>query len=335
MIISASRRTDIPAFYADWMMNRIRAGSVMVRNPVVLDQVYKIDLSPANIDGIVFWTKNPAPMLEHVAELEDRSYIFYFQITLNGYGTKLEPNVPAVEELVETFKKLSYKLQQQECSVLDTCRTIWRYDPIVFTDEFTYDWHIANFTKLCKELRGWTDKCVISFLDVYDRVKFNLDRFDVKFQIVDDNIKISLAKEMVRIATGKFKIDTIKIESCAELLNTVDIGVEHGSCIDGNLFLKLHKNAGSIRNPSTFKTYFHKDKYQRQACGCVASVDVGGFNTCRHGCFYCYANCKPEIIERSKALHDPNSPLIMGNVGEHDTIIERKALNCIIKERNF
>ena len=166
MIISASRRTDIPAYYADWFYNRIREGFVCVRNPMNFHQVSRISLSPDVVDGIVFWTKNPLPLMSRLEEL--REYPFYFQFTLTPYGKDVEPGVPSKNDVIlPAFQELSRRIGPE--------RVIWRYDPILFTDRYTMDYHITFFSQLARRLESYTRKCIISFVDLYRNTQTNMN----------------------------------------------------------------------------------------------------------------------------------------------------------------
>ena len=164
MILSVSRRTDIPAFYSDWFFNRIREGFVYVRNPMNIHKISKIKLSPDVIDCIVFWSKNPCPMLSRLDELQP--YMYYFQFTINPYDMKLEQNVPTKNGIIETFRVLSDKIGPE--------RVIWRYDPIILTDSISMNYHVKYFEELAKRLQGYTYTCVISFLDLYKKTERNI-----------------------------------------------------------------------------------------------------------------------------------------------------------------
>lgn len=162
MILSASRRTDIPNYYSDWFLHRIEEGFVYVRNPMNPHQISKINLSPEVVDCIVFWTKNPKPMLDRLAEL--KAYSYYFQFTLTGYGTDIEAGVPHKKEsIIPTFQSLSGKIGKE--------KVIWRYDPILFTDKYTPEYHLKAFEQIASALHGYTNKCVISFVDTYVKNK--------------------------------------------------------------------------------------------------------------------------------------------------------------------
>ena len=294
MIISASRRTDIPTYYSDWFLKRIKAGYVYVRNPMNPHQVSQINLSPEVVDGIVFWTKNPTPMLDRLVELND--YMYYFQFTLNSYGVDAEENIPNKSKVViPAFQRLSDSIGPD--------RVIWRYDPIFLSKVYTVDYHIRYFEELAKRLSPYTRKCTISFLDLYRNTEKNIailapDKFPVERQT-------QLAKILAEIAHSY----GLRIDTCAEEIDLSQYGIEHAKCIDDCLFGQL------LQCPLEIK----KDKNQRLGCGYAESVDIGAYNTCQNGCKYCYANFNDE-----KVKVNPDSPLLTGEVGADDEIKERK-----------
>jgi hypothetical protein len=181
MIISVSRRTDIPAYYAKWFYRRLKEKSVLVRNPMNIHLISKIDLSPDVVDGIVFWTKNPAPMLERLDEL--RAYTYYFQFTLNAYGKDIEPNVPSKNDIViPTFQKLSQRIGKD--------KVIWRYDPILFNTDYTTAYHLKFFKSLAVKLAGYTEKCTVSFLDFYQNTERNLRTCNIIKPTTDQKVEL-------------------------------------------------------------------------------------------------------------------------------------------------
>ena len=220
MILSVSRRTDIPNYYSDWFIARIKEGFLYVRNPMNAHQISKIDLSPEVVDCIVFWTKNPANMIEKLEDLQ--KYMYYFQFTMTGYGKDVEPNLPNKrEELIPTFKRLSEKIGKE--------RVIWRYDPILIGKRYTIDYHLKAFEEIASNLADYTEKVVISFVDLYSKTQRNTKELDIK-QITNEEM-IELAREMAQIAS---KYNLI-IETCAEQINLHEVGIQHGSCIDKKL----------------------------------------------------------------------------------------------------
>ncbi|MBR3449333.1 MAG: DUF1848 domain-containing protein [Bacteroidales bacterium] len=303
MILSVSRRTDIPAFYSDWFFNRLKEGFVYVRNPMNIHQVSKITLSPEVIDCIVLWSKNPRPMLSRLDELND--YMYYFQFTINAYDKGFEVGVPKKEGIINTFKELSEKIGLK--------RVIWRYDPILLTDRMDKAYHYRYFEEIAKRLEGHTNTCVISFVDLYKKTQQNLK---------DTGAREPSSKEMLEIAARLFVIAKrygISVQTCAEELALETVGVKHGKCIDNAL----------IEDLLGVKLVVSKDPNQRKECGCVQSIDIGEYNTCAHGCKYCYANFKEGMVLRNRAAHDPHSPLLVGAIGPDDKVIDRKLFSLI------
>ncbi len=310
MIISASRRTDIPTYYSEWFVNRIKAGYVYVRNPVNACQISKISLSPEVVDGIVFWTKNPVPMLDKLGALSD--YIYYFQFTLNSYGTDVEKHIPSKNKaIIPAFQKLS--------TLIGPDRVIWRYDPIFLSKKYTTDYHIRYYEKLAKRLAPYTRKCVISFLDLYSDTQKNMGALSPsKFTLEQQEL---LAKAIAEIAHSY----GLRVETCAEKIDLQKYGISHAKCIDGELFERLTKSPLDIK----------KDKNQRQECGCAESLDIGAYNTCRNGCRYCYANHSEKAICANKDRHDSNSPLLIGEVDAEDRITEREMFSYRMDQLQF
>lgn len=299
MILSVSRRTDIPNYYSDWFIDRIKEGFLYVRNPMNAHQISKIDLSPEVIDCIVFWTKNPANMIEKLEDLQ--KYMYYFQFTLTGYGKDVEPNLPNKrEELIPTFKRLSEKIGKE--------RVIWRYDPILISKRYTINYHLKAFEEIASSLAAYTEKVVISFVDLYSKTLRNTRELDIR-QITNEEM-IEVAGEMAQIAS---KYNLI-IETCAEQINLQEAGIQHGSCIDKKLIERL----------LGCKLIAEKDKNQREECGCFESVEVGAYNTCLNGCKYCYANFNDSKVEDHVKLYNRNSALLCGNISSDDRITERK-----------
>lgn len=308
MILSVSRRTDIPNYYSEWFYNRVREGFLYVRNPMNPHQISKIDISSDIVDCIVFWTKNPANMMPGLDALQN--YKYYFQFTLTGYGKDIEPNIPnKTKDLIKTFQNLSEKIGSE--------KVIWRYDPILLNDKYVQEYHIKAFKEIARQLNGYTHKVVISFVDLYAKTKRNTEGFNIKE--INNNGIMELAGKMAEIA----KENHLSIETCAEQVDLRETGITHGNCIDKALIERL---IGS-------KLKVNKDRNQREECGCFESVEVGTYNTCKNGCKYCYANFNEEQVKTSAKLYDVNSPLLCGNVGIEDKITERKVKS--MKEEQF
>ena len=299
MILSVSRRTDIPNYYSEWFLNRIKEGYLYVRNPINIHQVSKITLSPKVIDCIVFWTKNPQPMLARLHELEP--YPYYFQFTLTGYGNDIEQHVPHKKEtIIPAFQTLSRKIGKE--------RVIWRYDPIIFTDKYSPAYHVKAFAQIAEKLHECTSKCVISFVDIYTKSIKSMNALH-PFSPPENDLRAFL-KEIVFIAQNH----DIKIASCAETIDLSSCKIEHNCCIDKELIEKI----------IGCKIQAKKDKNQREACGCMESIDIGTYNTCKNGCLYCYANHSEESVSQNCRLYDVNSPLLCGKITKDDKITEKR-----------
>lgn len=308
MILSVSRRTDIPAFYSDWFFYRIKAGFVDVRNPMNIHRISRIDIRPSVVDCIVFWTKNPRAMIGRLDELS--SYKYYFQFTVNPYDKHIEEEAPLKRSVFDTFRELSDKIGPE--------KVIWRYDPIFLSDRMDVAYHIRYFEEIAKRLSGFTNRCVISFIDLYKRVQTNTSRLNIR-EPNDAEIQI-LAKSFVSIAKSYGFI----IQTCAEHIDLSGYGIEHGACIDPLLISNII-GSGALN--------VKKDKSQRKECGCVESVDIGEYNTCCHHCVYCYANYNREIVERKIETHNPLSSLLIGDIKDDDKVYERKV--CSLKTNGF
>ena len=303
MIISASRRTDIPSYYSDWFFNRIKDGFVYVRNPMNIHQISKISLSPNIVDGIVFWTKNPTPMLNRLHELND--YTYYFQFTLNPYGIDVEPNVPSKNDIViPTFQQLSKEIGKD--------RVIWRYDPIFFNDKYTFDYHVKYFNLMADKLADYTEKCTVSFLDFYKNTQRNI----APLNIADTSYEQRM--ELMGVFAQIAKEHNIYIDTCAEDIDLQKFNIAHARCIDKERFERL----------GNYTLTIDKDKNQRSECGCIASIDIGAYNTCKNGCLYCYANYSSKTVLSNYSKHNPTSPLLFGEVGADDTIKSREVFSC-------
>lgn len=313
MILSVSRRTDIPAFYAEWFMERLRQKYVLVRNPFNIHSISRIPLSPENVDTVVFWTKNSKPIHKYLDEIDELGYKYYFQYTITPYKNDLEEKVQDKKEIVETFKKLSEKIGSE--------KVILRYDPVILSDNYTIDFHKKAFARLCDLLAPYTKKIVFSFLDDYKKISKNIKQL---------NIKEISAEEMYIMA--EYFADTakkynLKIESCAEQIDLGRFGINHGKCIDNELIEKI----------TGYKLSVGRDN-QRNACGCIKCIDIGEYNTCMHKCLYCYANINKEAAFKNNKLHDKFSPLLIGDVDTlKDKITDRniKDTKSYKKEAKF
>lgn len=298
MILSVSRRTDIPAFYSDWFFNRIKAGFVDVRNPMNIHRISRIDINPEVVDCIVFWTKNPKAMIPRLKELSD--YKYYFQFTVNPYDRHIEEEVPLKRNIFDTFHELS--------DMIGANRVVWRYDPILLSNMIDVDYHIKYFEEIAKRLSGYSTKCVISFVDLYKKVSTNIRGLGIREPNEQEIVRMVEAMLPIARSFG------FTIQTCAEKIDLLEYGIEHGACIDSKLISEI------IGYPLKVK----KDKNQRKECGCIESIDIGEYNTCCHHCVYCYANFNQDVVRRKAEKHDPFSSLLVGEVKDEDIVSMRK-----------
>ncbi|MCD7811624.1 MAG: DUF1848 domain-containing protein [Ruminococcus sp.] len=294
MIIQTGMRTDIPAFYSEWLVNRIKAGFVCTRNPYYPNQVTKYSLSPDVVDIIGFCTKNPAPMLDYMEVLSP--YGQYWFVTITPYGREIEPNVPPKENVINDFIRLS--------KIVGADSMGWRYDPIFLTEAYTINRHIHDFEEMAKQLQGYTHSCVISFIDLYEKTKRNFPQA----KAVEKADRIALGKSLIEIAK---KYD-ITICPCCEGDELAVYGADCGGCLTQNILEQaIH---GRLDIPKS------KIKSQRSACTCVFGRDIGQYNTCGHLCKYCYANANNRLVMQNMKLHDPKSPFLIGNSTPDDVV---------------
>jgi Domain of unknown function (DUF1848) len=296
MIISASRRTDIPSFYTQWFMNRIREGYCTVPNPFNKHQISRISLQPEDVDIIVFWTRNPSPLLTYLRELDERGYRYYFQYTIVNNPRILDPKSPSAKLAIENFKRLANLIGSQ--------KVIWRYDPIVLSNVTDVDFHVSNYEMIASQLSSYTDRSVISILDDYAKTNLRLKVLEQKNEIQFfkwKNNTQNFAKLLTQIAKIA-KSYNMKILSCAEEHDLQIYGIEPSKCIDDNYINKVFGREVNHK----------KDSAQREACGCVISKDIGMYDTCLFECQYCYATKSFDRARTNYLSHDPNSPSLLG-----------------------
>ncbi|MDD5285106.1 MAG: DUF1848 domain-containing protein [Desulfuromonadaceae bacterium] len=297
MIISASRRTDIPAFYADWFMNRVREGYFYRVNPFNSKQISRFSLKPEDVDAICFWTKNPRPLVRHLDELDERGMNYYFQFTLNPYDKTFEPNVPPLEERIDTMIELAARIGPE--------RIVWRYDPIILTSLTTAAWHLERAEQIACQLKDATRRVMFSFYDYYGKGEGRLHKALLGAGIKLEDITAPDQREAVEKVARDFKAiacrHALQIFTCCEDLDLSAIGIEHGACIDGNLIREIFGVDASTA----------KDKNQRDCCGCAESADMGIYNSCHFRCAYCYANFNEGMIENNCRNHFPDSPSLL------------------------
>lgn len=289
MIISASRRTDIPAFYTPWFMSRVRSGWCSVPNPVNPLQVSTVSLRPEDVEVIVFWTRNARPLLPHLEELEERGYRFYFLVTLMDNPRQIDTGCPPVEVASRRFQALANRVGPE--------KVIWRYDPIVPSSLTDPGFHKRVFADLAGRLEGYTRRCIISMMHPYRKVR---KRFTEKGIEVTPWAEKSLG-ELLGFLTGEAHKRGMEIFSCASPANLERYGVLPGKCVDD----------AYIRELFGIEVTRRKDASQREACRCVASRDIGMYDTCRFGCLYCYATHSFARAHANALRHDPAGPSLV------------------------
>ncbi|WP_300368607.1 DUF1848 domain-containing protein [Brachyspira sp.] len=296
MIVSASRRTDIPSSHTKWFLNRLKEKYVITQNPINKNIFYKIPLNKDIVDIIVFWSKNPD--IDFLKEVKDLRYKFYLHFTITPYNKNIEKNIPDKNELIKKFQTIS-KLFGKE-------KIVWRYDPIILNDDFNVDYHIKNFKIFAESLNGYTDECVFSFIQIYKKIKNNIKN-------INNNNEALLIKTMKELSIK----NNIKLKSCSQDFDNFNIELEKSACIDKE---RIQKILGySIKEK--------KDKSQRKLCNCIESIDIGMYNSCPNECIYCYANSK-NILEN----YDINNEMLADEKANYDNIRERK---LIINKKNI
>jgi hypothetical protein len=277
-------RTDIPAFYSEWFINRIKAGFVLVRNPYNPIQVTRYSLSPDVVDLISFCTKNPSPMLDKMDHLAP--YGQYWFVTITPYGKDIEPNVPDKQKVMEDFKRLS--------------------DRVGVDSQHSVQWHIGKFEEMAKNLSGYTKTCVISFIDIYKKVEKNFPQA----RAVSHQDKMTIGKAFIEIA-GNYGMT---IRPCAEGTSLAPYGADCSGCMTVKTYeTALHSNLAVPK----------RGKNQRNGeCACLLGTDIGAYDTCGHLCRYCYANTDPDLVKENMRKHDPKSPFLLGNLNPEDIIHE-------------
>ena len=293
MILMISGRTDIPAFYSEWFMNRIHAGYIDVRNPFYPKLVNRIMID--DVDLFFFCTKNPIPIIDRLEEIKKP---IYFHITLTGYKKDIEPNIPDKKEIIEAIKKLS--------NIIGKDNIVIRYDPILLNEKYTVDYHIKAFEKVCTLLEGYISKILISFIDDYKNVRKNMESLRYRPFTEEDYEKIGLNFSRIADKHGLY------VHTCFEERDLTEYGFVKDDCLSKELAYKL-----------TGKKFPKWKARKGGKCNCVEMVDIGAYNTCSHFCKYCYANFDEKKVKENTLKHNPNSSLLLGELTEDDIIKKR------------
>jgi hypothetical protein len=317
-VISASRSTDIPAFYAEWFMNRLQQGYVKWVNPFNRRPQY---VAFSNARVIIFWSKNPRPLMPFLDKLDRRSLGYYFHFTLNDYEfERLEPGVPPLADRIETFKTLSQRIGKH--------RVIWRFDPLILAQGLAVPALLNRIERVGDQLAPFTQKLVFSFADIstYRKVQNNLARKGIAYQEFRKDLMVEAAQGIGALA----KQWGIAATTCAEPISLSQFGIQHNRCIDDDLILRITPNPTSLNRlfgldlspqHDLFGTSEKgrtpvKDPGQRASCGCVFGKDIGQYNTCPHLCLYCYANTSEDVVKRNASAVSPNSESILADLAD-------------------
>ena len=336
MIVNTGQRTDIPAYFSTWFYNRIRAGEVYVRNPFYPTVVAKYKLTPDLVDCISFCSKNPAPMLARLDELSEFRQLWY--VTITPYGKDIEPNVPDWRDAAESVKELSGRYGKQS--------VIWRYDPVLLCErkqepetdlekkhsggtekdgslsivhdsrrdhdgrrDYDISFHKEMFREMCRELSGYTDTCVISFLQLYEKTKKNFRQAH--------EVPLATKRELMAHFVKLGKEYGIRIRGCCVEQALSDLGADLSGCATREVYERVLGEALDIPG---------KEARARAECDCLLGHDIGAYNTCMHGCLYCYANYDMELVKQNRKLHDPESPLLIGHLTKDDQVYDAKQI---------
>lgn len=291
MIVSASRRTDIPAFYVEWLLGRLREGYALAVNPMNPRQARRVSLLPEDVDALVFWSKNPRPLLAERGALS--GYAYYLQFTLNAYGPEVEPGLPGLEERIGTLLRWA--------EAVGPDRVIWRYDPILLSEAYPAAFHLERFENLAGILRGAVRQVTVSFMDDYAKIRRRVAALGARCPSAGEIPALAAPLAQIARAHG------LRIAACAEPFDLSGCGIGRARCVDGELIAAI-----GGKEPKA-----GPDPNQRPGCGCLASVDIGAYNCCVHGCAYCYANAGEAAAERNRRRHDPRAASLLGTAVTH------------------
>lgn len=304
MIINTGSRTDTVQYYSEWLLKRFKEGFVYSRNPLFFNKVTKYELNPEVVDCVIFCSKNYEPILERLHEITDR-FNTYFYYTITAYGKDIEPNVPSIEDSIETLIKLS--------EIVGAKRIAWRYDPILLTEKYTKNRHYETFDYMSEKLSPYIDRCIFSFVEMYKKLKTNMPEIILLTQEDKDEI----AKNIGLIAQK----NKILLQTCATLENYEKYNIIQSGCITAEIL--------GTANGVTFSNIKHSGN--RKGCRCMENRNIGDYDTCPNGCKYCYANQNPQIAKKNYEKHNIDSPLILGGLNPTDEISQSSQRSFLIK----
>jgi len=302
MIISASRRTDIPAFYSEWFMNRIRSGYCAVPNPFNLNQISFVSLKPEDVEVIVFWTRNPRPLMPYLKELDRMGYYYYFQYTIMDNPRLIDPKTPPLSKALNTFRDLADRIGPE--------KVIWRYDPVIFSTITGVAFHHNKYSIISEALNGYTHRSVISIVDIYRKISKRIRELKTQgVEVVEPEDKE--ITDIMHAFVDSAKNSGMEIVSCAEESDLSVYGIKPGKCIDDEY----------VRKVFGIDVTAKKDPSQRRECGCIVSKDIGMYDSCLYGCCYCYAT---KSFERARINYNSNNPQLPSLIGNYDVKLKDK-----------
>jgi len=295
MILNTGARTDTVQFYSEWLLKRFEEGYVYTRNPLFPNKVTRYELSPEKIDLVMFCSKNYKPILKRLHEITDK-YRTYFHYTITAYGKDVEPLVPPIDESIDTLIELSKQVGKQ--------RIAWRYDPVLLTDKYTVEVHAKTFEYMAERLVPYIDRCIFSFVEMYKKLETNMP----EIMPLTDGDKDRIAEILGKIA----KKYSLHLQTCGTNGDYTKYGIHISGCATLEVL--------GAANSCEFKDLKHKGL--REGCHCIESRDIGAYDTCLNGCKYCYANKSPQKAKNNYKYHNPNSPLLLGELLPTDEVTQ-------------
>lgn len=305
MILNTGGRTDTVQYYSEWLLNRFREGYVLSRNPLFPEIVKRIELNPETIDVVVFCSKDYSPILPRLHEISDR-FNCYYHYTITAYGTDIEPRVPSIEDSIRTLKALAAQVGPEKIA--------WRYDPVLLTEKYTIERHLETFDRMARELTPYVDRCIFSFVEMYNKLEVNMPEL---LPVSEEN-KLTLAENLSAIAQRY----SLWLQTCATRTDYEQFGIHRSGCMTTEIF----SQALGIE----FKKTPHKGN--RLGCACMESRGLGDYNSCPNGCRYCYANKDHAKALQNYLTHNPDSPLLLGNIQPGDKIVPSRQESLLSKE---
>ena len=298
-------RTDTVQYYSEWLLNRFREGYVLSRNPLFPEIVNRIELNPETIDVVVFCSKDYSPILPRLHEISDR-FNCYYHYTITAYGTDIEPRVPSIEDSIRTLKALAAQVGPEKIA--------WRYDPVLLTEKYTTERHLETFDRMARELTPYVDRCIFSFVEMYKKLEVNMP----ELLPVSEEDKLTLAENLGAIAQRY----SLWLQTCATRTDYEQFGIHRSGCMTTEIFSQALR--------IEFKKTPHKGN--RLGCACMESRGLGDYNSCPNGCRYCYANKDHAKALQNYLTHNPDSPLLLGNIQPGDKIVPSRQESLLSKE---